>query len=312
MISLVKEHIHKLPHPLFLRIFYVWFFFRKALRAEYVRRKARLPLLSMVDLRKYKRSDVLFILGTGPSIRHISARRWQAISQHDTLALNFWLYHSFVPTFYVVESSSYGGPRDTGSRRIMEVANRRGAEYGDTVKIITDLYQPGRQWVFDVGSAFRKNLYAAFDLPVPARTEEEFEYGTRYLLAKGLFDSATRLRILFKYGQSLLLLLTFAFRLRYHKVVLCGIDMNTNDHFYDDPELYPEAAWAKPSSSSWGYDDRFEWGIRQSSAAYVMKRLLFDPAGIQLYVENRSSALWPRIPEAPADLFADERCERYA
>ena len=160
--------------------------------------------------------------------------------------------------------------------------------------------------------AFRKNLYAAYDLPVPARTEEEFEYGTRYLLDKGAFDSATRLRILFKYGQSLLLLLTFAFRLRYRKVVLCGIDMNTNGHFYDDPKLYPEAAWAKPSSSSWGYDDRFQWGIRQSSAVCVLKRLLFDPAGIELYVENRSSALWPRIPEAPASLFADERGERYA
>jgi hypothetical protein len=43
-----------------------------------------------------------------------------------------------------------------------------------------------------------------------------------------------------------------------------------------------------------------------------MKRLLFDPAGIQLYVENRSSALWPKIPEAPAGLFADGRRERRA
>jgi hypothetical protein len=316
MINLVKKRIQKLPHPLFLRLFYVWFFFRKALRAEYVRRKAGLPLLSMVDLKKYKRSDVLFILGTGPSINQISAQRWQAISQHDTLAVNFWLYHSFVPTFYVVESSSYGGLRDTVSRRITEVANRRGAEYGDTVKIITDLYQPGRQWVFDLDRAFRKNLHVAYDLPVPARTEEELEDGIRYLLDKGAFDAATRLRILFKYGQSLSLLLSFAFRLRYRKVVLCGIELNTDGHFYDDPELYPEAAWAKDdsrdNSSSWRYDDRFQWGIRQSSVACLMKRLLFDPAGVQLYVENRSSALWPRLPEAPADLFADEKGERYA
>jgi hypothetical protein len=307
MIDIVKRRIQKVPYPLFLRIFSVWFFLRKTLRAEYVRRKAGLPLLSAVDLGQCKRSDVLFILGTGPSINQISAQRWRTISQHDTLGLNFWLYHPFVPSFYVVESSSYGGDRDTVSRRIREVANRRATEYGDTVKFITDLYQPGRQWVLDVDPVFRKNLYAAYDLQIPARTEKEFEYGIQYLLQKGVFDPATRIRALFKYGQSLLLLLTFAFRLRYRKVVLCGIDMNTNDHFYDDPELYPEAVWAKPSSASWGYDDRFQWGIRQSSVACVMKRLLFDPAGIQLYVENRSSALWPRIPEAPADMFADER-----
>jgi hypothetical protein len=312
MVNLVKSWIQKLPYPLFLRIFYVWFFLRKVLRAEYVRRKAGLPLLNEVDLGKFKRSDVLFILGSGPSINQISAQRWQAISQHDTLALNFWLYHPFVPTFYVVASSSYGGHKDAVSRRMTEVANWRAAEYSDTVKMITDLHESGRQWVFDLDPAFRKNLYIAHDLPMPARTEEEFEYGMRYLLQKGAFDSAARLRVLFKYGQSLLLLLTFAFRMRYRKVVLCGIDMNTNGHFYDDPELYPAARWDERPPSSWRYDAQWPWGIRQSSATCVMKRLLFDPAGIQLYVENRSSAFWPRIPEAPAGLFADERAERYA
>jgi hypothetical protein len=308
MINLVKKGIQKLPYPLFLRIFCAWFFFRKTLRAEYVRRKAGLPLLSLVDLGKYKRSDVLFILGTGPSINQISTQRWQAISRHDTLALNFWLYHPFVPTFYVTESNL---PGDPPSRHMPELANRRASEYGNTVKIITNLYRPGRQWVFDLAPAFRKNLYIAYDLPIPARTEEEFEYGMRYLLRKGAFDSATRLRALFKYGFSLSLLLTFAFRLRYRKVVLCGIDMNTNNHFYDQPESYPEAKWSKPYYSEFsGYDAQFRWGIPQSSAACVMKRLLFDPAGIQLYVENRTSALWPRIPEAPMSLFADERRDR--
>jgi len=310
MINLIKKSIQKFPHPLFLRIFYVWFFLQKVLRAEYVRRQAGLPVLSVVDFAKHKKSDVLFILGTGPSIAEISPERWKAISQHDTLALNFWLYHPFVPKFYVTESSSYDGPRDTVSRRITEMANRRAEEYSNTIKFITDLYQPGRQWVFDLNSTFRKNLYIAHDLPVAARTEQEFEYGMRYLLQKGVFNPATRFRLLFKYGQSLLLLLTFAFRLRYRKVVLCGFDMYSSAHFYDDPKKYPEATWAKPpSDAEMTYDEQYDWGIRQSSAACVMKRVLFDPAGIELYVENRSSALWPRIPEAPSSLFEAECSE---
>jgi hypothetical protein len=92
--------------------------------------------------------------------------------------------------------------------------------------------------------------------------------------------------------------------LRYRKVVLCGIDMKSIDHFYDDPELYPEARWAKAATTTYGYDDKFAWCVKQSSAVYQMKRLLLDPAEIELYVENRSSALWPAIPEAPATLFA--------
>jgi hypothetical protein len=309
MIDSLKRRIQKLRHPLFLKVFYVWFFFRKILRAEYVRRKAGVPLLSAVDLAKHKRSDVLFILGSGPSINLISIERWQAITRHDTLGVNFWLYHRFVPRFYVAESVSYGGFADVTCRHIAEMANRRGLEYSDTIKIITDLYQHGRQWVFDLGSDFRKNLYVAYNLPLPARTEREFGYGIRYLVRMGAFNFATRLRALFKHGQSLSLLLTFAFRLRYRKIVLCGIDMKTNDHFYEDPDLYPEAEWvaklrsADPTNYGWNYDDHLPWVIRQSLAVYEMKRLLLDPAGIELYVESRSSALWPTIPEAPMSLF---------
>src|SRR5439155_19880810 len=104
-------------------------------------------------------------------------------------------------------------------------------------------------------------------------------------------------------------LLTFAFRLRYRKIVLCGVDMNTNDHFYDDPVLYPGAGWgmelrsADPVNYGWKYDDQLPWMVRQPLVVYEMKRLLLDPAGIELYVENRSSALWPKLPEAPVSLF---------
>ena len=41
-----------------------------------------------------------------------------------------------------------------------------------------------------------------------------------------------------------------------------------------------------------------------------MKRQLMDPEGIQLYVESRSSALWPMIPEVPANIFFSERKPR--
>jgi len=262
-----------------------------------------------VDLSKHKQSDVLFILGTGPSINRISHERWQVISRHDTLGVNFWLYHQFVPRFYVVESSSYIDSAET-CRHITQLANRRGSEYVDTIKILTDLYQPGRQWVFDLGPDFRKNLYVADNLPLPARTEREFEYGIRYLTHKGVFNPATRLRALFKHQQSLSLLLSFAFRLRYRKIVLCGVDLNTNDHFYDDPELYPGAGWgtelrsADPVKYGWRYDDQLPWMVRQTVVVSAMKRLLLDPEGIELYVENRSSALCPMIPEAPVDLFA--------
>ena len=83
----------------------------------------------------------------------------------------------------------------------------------------------------------------------------------------------------------------------------------TDEHFYEDPELYAKNEWlaelrsADPTNYGWSYDDQLPWVLRQSFMIYEMKRLLLDPEGIELYVENRSSALWPTIPEAPASMF---------
>lgn len=305
MIRFLKERVKQLPYPWLLRVFYLWFFLRKLLRFEYVRHRARLPRLDAVDLETHKRSDVLFILGSGPSINRIPAERWEAIARHDSLGVNLWLFHPFVPTFYVVESVAYGGERDAVARLLARLANQRAADYAQTIKLLTDLYQPGRQVVFDLVPEFRRNLYAAYNLGMPARNEQEFEAGVRYLERKGIFRPAGRMHSLFKYSLSMSLLLTFALRLRYHKVVLCGMDLTTQDYFYQDPELYPENKDLElvPRGVPHGADARLPWMLPQSSVVMEMKRLLLDPAGVELYLESRASRLWPAIPEAPEELF---------
>ena len=178
--------MQKPPHSLFLKIYYVWFFLRKTLRAEYVRRRACLPLLSTVDLAKYKRSDTLFILGTGPSINQISPERWRVIAQHNSLALNFWFYHSFVPTYYVVESSSYDGPRDTVTRRMLEAANRRAAITATPSRsslTYTRTDDSGSSTLVLPSEKISTPLTQPYLLA--ARNQNEFEYGLHFLLKKG-------------------------------------------------------------------------------------------------------------------------------
>ena len=43
--------------------------------------------------------------------------------------------------------------------------------------------------------------------------------------------------------------------------------------------------------------------LPQQQVVAEMKRLLLDPAGVRLYVENPSSALHPMLPLAPESLF---------
>src|SRR5690606_5685681 len=51
----------------------------------------------------YKRSDTIFLLGSGPSINRITAQQWANIKQHDSIGFNFWLAHKFIPTFYMLQ-----------------------------------------------------------------------------------------------------------------------------------------------------------------------------------------------------------------
>jgi hypothetical protein len=50
---------------------------------------------------------------------------------------------------------------------------------------------------------------------------------------------------------------------------------------------------------------RYKWGLPSPVAIEILKREVLDPAGIELFVENRSSILFPHIPEVPPQLFED-------
>ena len=295
----------KLPYPLFLRAFYLLYRYRNQAAAEAARRAAGIPPLGECDLAAHKRSDTLFVLGGGSSINLITAERWQGIAAHDSLGLNWWLIHPFVPSFYLLEVVT----REVfpeGFRRYVEIADRRAADYAGTVKIAMELDKPGTQSIAHVSPAFRENLYAAGNLPAPARNEPEFAQALRYLAARGRFRIERRFSTLLKYAASLTTTLAFGLKLGYRKSVLCGIDLTTQEYFYQDPQLYPE--WADfeyvPRQERHDTDVRLEWRIPVSSAVAIMRRELLETAGVKLYIENRGSALWPMLPEAPDALFA--------
>jgi hypothetical protein len=150
--------------------------------------------------------------------------------------------------------------------------------------------------------------YTLRSFPVAASTEAEFAYGLSYLRSKGLFDTADRINVVFKQASTLSSLIALAVRMRYRTIVLCGVDLNHSEYFYQDTALYPEAASLEfsPRYRPHATNSPMPWRITIAAVILQMKRQLLDPAGIQLYVENRSSALWPKISEAPGSLFSPQ------
>ena len=56
--------------------------------------------LNLNQLRSFKTSDRIYILGSGESILDISKQEWDEINSHNSIGFNHWYVHDFEPTFY--------------------------------------------------------------------------------------------------------------------------------------------------------------------------------------------------------------------
>lgn len=312
-VETVRSLAKHLPHPLLCRLYHRVRLREESTRAAEFAALVKLPLLKTLDLWSLKGSDTLFVLGSAWSINDIPDEKWNIIARHDSIGLNFWPAHPFVPKFFLFENFVYNRQPDMydALRLLLE---RRSSAYANTVKIITNLYpifgRDGwgtRQTMFELPEGMKNNLYVGFELPVVARNEDELRAGIRYMRSIGAFSPRPNIAWLFKYGGSVIAAMTFAVLVGYKRIVLCGVDLNQQTYFYQLRERYPEYAdWEfVPKSEAHMTTRRLPWLVPAQSAVYIFKELILDPEGIQLFVENRASTLYPVVPLASHALFEE-------
>ncbi|HMD19010.1 MAG TPA: hypothetical protein VKH40_01740 [Alloacidobacterium sp.] len=303
--KIVRSLAKQLPHLLLCRLYHHIRLREESARAVKAAARAGLPLLETLDLPSLRASNTLFILGSAWSINDISDERWQVIGKHDSVGINFWLAHPFVPRFFHFEDIAYDD-QPIMYEAFQKLFERRSEAYANTLKIITEVSPiGGRQTIFELPEGMKKNLYVGFSMPVVARNEDELRTGLRYMRAIGAFLPRAKVAWLFKYGGSVIAMLTLGVIMGYKRMILCGVDLNQQDYFYQHPERYPECAdWEFVSRTDPHLTTRrLPWLVPAQSAVYLFKELVLEPEGIELYVENRVSTLCPRVPLASQLLF---------
>jgi hypothetical protein len=58
------------------------------------------PMLNEANFTASRRSDTLFILGSGSSVNNLTTEEWQHIAQHDTMSFNWFIHQDFVRVDY--------------------------------------------------------------------------------------------------------------------------------------------------------------------------------------------------------------------
>lgn len=308
LLDVAKDLIKRLPYPVFLRAYDLWQMQVLQRRNERYRQRACIPLLDEFDIKSTKTSDTVFLLGSGPSINNISKARWDAIGRHDTWGFNFWPYHWYVPRLYFFEAIERESLPHVFEAYV-KLTHEHGKRYQDVPKIITELQNdPDNDMLSAAASEWMQKLYAVVTTSVAARTPEEFGTAMRYLKGKGVFDPAWPWGRAFKYASTLSMLVGLAARLEYKRIVLCGIDLRTQAYFYQDASLYPDYAALVPESKHVRYHmlRDFEWLVKMDAVLSTLRDKVLRPRGISIFVEDRSSALWPGVPELNAEFYATD------
>jgi hypothetical protein len=203
--------------------------------------------------RPYRRtSDTLFVLGGGESINALDDEAWHTIGSADSLGLNFWFLHRFVPTAYVQE---WIGPSTDPVlierlRVRRDILHRRRDELADTTfffRTPARRRRHGRRLVPDDVDAQlgvpRHQVAVTFDLNLLPLDRDGFARAMHLAHRCGFLTARPAWRYLPTTRGTVLWTLLFAARLGYREVVLCGIDLHGTSYFYeapDAPRLVPD------------------------------------------------------------------------
>lgn len=257
--------------------------------------------LRQLPVSSVKTADTMFVLATGASINQYEPHQWATISRHDSVGMNWFMLHDFVPDLYVMENM------ESRHRRLLEM---RADVYSDVPVVVktqvTNLSLPRvRSRMANIQSnpaTIRRRFYYSLDLAVAGTTYEDMRWSYRVLARLGLFNTSSRVQLLTKRRGSITYIINLAARMGYKRIVLCGVDLNHDDYFYDSKREELEAAGLpvpspRQGSSVHPTNDPARHPVTVEQVILAMNDIALRPRGIELFVGHRSSGLYPHLPE---------------
>jgi hypothetical protein len=279
-----------------------------------------LKLIDDVNLKKYKKSDTIFILGSGYSINNITNEQWTQIAKNDSVGFNLFFTHDFVPTFYFIEMWKEFVD-------ITKLILQRKSAYKEIPVIYRYMHTSNL-------GAFSHLLHSGVSPNEVASYSDKvfFNITTDYMgLTKNEWIDVIKWynkNPFFKLGiynqiqqaASICALIIFSYALGYKNIVLMGVDLNDNRYFWDDTEKYNSdideqvriaknynissfyertgGEYDKNSSTHVTANSSITQGYKSISIVdmiEVLKENLLDKENINLYIGHNKSLLFPYL-----------------
>lgn len=286
-------------------MFYFYFFFdyiRKIInyyKFQIALNKYKLRQLKYKDIIHFKKSNTLFVLGSGSSILGISNAEWEIIKRNDTIGVNDWILHDFVPTYYLFEwYRDLNKGKDFSHNLIM-----RQTDYTNVPILIKDLlYNDNLDLYFkSVKEIIGKNWFGVFDYIIPGKNENDFRKGIKLLRKLTGFTNKMFFSTLHTSRSSIISAIFLGVKLGYSEIVLCGVDLNTSLYFYEvDKRKYENKGMILPKneptlSGLHSTADKAFIPLTVDEIIYNLNDIILKDYGISLKVGFQSSLLFPKV-----------------
>ena len=180
----------------------------------------------------YKNSNTVFVMGTGMSINEYSETDFELISKHDSIGVNFFIFHHFKPSFYFMETHKTSiGLFDTLHKKQDKVS---------TIPYFYRGYSSPKSllnMISNIKSIPKTQKY--FLILKDAWIKGDWDSIPVHLIDKILDPKKTD--FFYNYISTILFSIFFSYKVGYQKIVLCGFDMDHNYFYCTDEKYKPEA-----------------------------------------------------------------------
>lgn len=177
-----------------------------------------------------KKSDTIFILGTGRSIDEITNKQWNFIKKHDSLALNLFPFCDFIPNIYMFEHIRDKKARNNWLSIIKKYYNHK-PYLILTSNYSLNLIETNSEYL-EMKKILNKKLFNKLRF-YPIYFARHYSIHTFYF-SRFLSKLLPKSYLLHVRG-SISVAIDFAVKMKYKNIVLCGIDLDNRGHFYDPP-----------------------------------------------------------------------------
>ena len=242
-----------------------------------------------------KKSDTVFILGSGPSINEISDSQWSHISEFDSIGFNFWAAHDLVPNFYALQLFN-----NYANRIQFKLFIDKMKEYQSVTFLVRGSWLTREEVDGSFLNFFRdEQVYYVNEYAIHSECSIEPQKLIDYFDTLGFLEQGIIQPCMPKIYSTVSSLMNLCFVMGYQNIVLCGIDMTSPSHFWDNGKYKrvkdKYRLLDESRSNVMMLNDKENKKFTVPEVIYAQADYYKRKNGVDVYIANRNTVLYPHI-----------------